>query len=194
MIKKTPYLLFIILLSLFTASCVDRTYVPKPHGFFRIDLPQKQYVHYDSLVPFGFETPVYSQISEIEIDLYKSRKINIEFPDYRSTLHLTYIPLKNNLGDYINDTYKYVNKHIPKASNIDEKLYMNETDHVYGITFNIEGTGVASPYQFFVTDSLHHFLRGALYFSMSPKNDSLEPVIEFIKKDIDHMISTLSWK
>jgi hypothetical protein len=29
---------------------------------------------------------------------------------------------------------------------------------------------------------------------MTPNNDSLAPVIEFIEKDIDHMIETLRWK
>jgi len=192
--RKFPYLLFGIIIILITGSCVDRSYVPKPHGFFRIDLPQKQYVVFDSIYPFRFETPVYSRVIEIEKDTFESNKINIEYSNYKATLHLTYLPLKNNLDLYITDTYKYVDKHIPKASNIDEKLYTNDLSKVYGLTFKIEGSGVASPFQFFVTDSIQHFLRGALYFKMAPKNDSLKPVIDFISSDINHMINTLSWK
>ena len=53
---------------------------------------------------------------------------------------------------------------------------------------------VPSPFQFHVTDSLNHFLRGALYFKTATKNDSLAPVINYVKKDILHMMNTLEWK
>jgi gliding motility-associated lipoprotein GldD len=52
---------------------------------------------------------------------------------------------------------------------------------------------VPSHFQFFVTDSTQHFLRGALYFP-SVQEDSLSPVIEYVKKDIIHMLNTLEWK
>ena len=118
----------------------------------------------------------------------------MDFLGYNATLHLTYLPVRNNLNTYISDAFKYVNKHIPKANNIEEHLYTNPSKHVYGITYHIEGIGVASPYQFFITDSIHHFLRGALYFNMAPNNDSLAPVINYIVQDIDTMISSFEWK
>jgi gliding motility-associated lipoprotein GldD len=65
---------------------------------------------------------------------------------------------------------------------------------MFGLVYRIEGKEVASPFQFWVSDSSTHFLRGALYFSVRPNNDSLEPVINFIVKDIDHLLSTLEWR
>ena len=59
--------------------------------------------------------------------------------------------------------------------------------------FNIEGPA-ASPFQFYLTDSTHHFLRGALYFKSEAKPDSLKPMIEFMKTDIIEMINTFAWK
>jgi hypothetical protein len=41
---------------------------------------------------------------------------------------------------------------------------------------------------------VEHFLRASLYFNMAPHNDSLEPVIEGIEKDLKHLVKTLEWK
>ena len=105
-----------------------------------------------------------------------------------------YKPVKNNLDSLIESSRKFVDKHISKASSIKEKSYENIDNNIYSIVYNIKGNEVASPYQFFATDKNNHFLRGALYFNMQPNNDSLAPVIEFIEKDIDHLINTLKWK
>ena len=63
---------------------------------------------------------------------------------------------------------------------------------VYGIWFPLEGS-VASPYQFFVTDSVEHYMRGSLYFNTSPNPDSMAPVIEFVKEDLEKMLETFEW-
>jgi len=44
-----------------------------------------------------------------------------------------------------------------------------------------------------VTDSTTHFLRGALYFNTALKNDSLAPVIEYIKIDLAQLINTVTF-
>jgi gliding motility-associated lipoprotein GldD len=56
------------------------------------------------------------------------------------------------------------------------------------------GGNTASRYQFAATDSTQHFLRGALYFDVTPNVDSLKPVTDFLLKDIKHMMNTLRWK
>jgi gliding motility-associated lipoprotein GldD len=65
---------------------------------------------------------------------------------------------------------------------------------VHGIIFEVEGTGTASAYQFFATDSTNHFLRGALYFMARPNSDSLKPVVAHLEKDIEHILTTLKWR
>ena len=87
-----------------------------------------------------------------------------------------------------------VMKHIPKASSIENKIYENPEKRIYGLTYTIAGVDAASPYQFYLTDSTKHFIRGALYFNTIPNNDSLAPVIEFLKEDINHLIETFEWK
>jgi hypothetical protein len=36
-------------------------------------------------------------------------------------------------------------------------------------------------------------LRGALYFDVTPNADSLRPINEFLKVDMEHMLETLKW-
>ncbi|OYT16688.1 MAG: gliding motility lipoprotein GldD, partial [Bacteroidetes bacterium 4572_77] len=94
----------------------------------------------------------------------------------------------------LNDVHNMMNKHIPKANAINENMYLNPIQHVYGLTYDIQGSQAASPFQFYVTDSTQHFFRGALYFNFTPNNDSLQPVIDYLKKDIQVLIESLEWK
>ncbi len=174
-------------------SCGD-TPTPKPAGYFRIDLPKREYRLLDSIFPYSFEYPVYAKISKDIHAPAEANWINIDFPRFKGRLHLSYKQVSNNLGTYTEDAHSLVMKHIPKASAIEEIRIENKERRVYGLIYNIQGAGAASPYQFYVTDSTRHFLRGALYFSVIPNNDSLAPVIDFIKGDIQHLLETIKWK
>lgn len=168
--------------------------VPKPSGYIRIDLPEHNYRVLDTTFPYTFE---YSTFSHIEKDKFSPDEpywINIEYPKFKGRIHLSYKQVKNNLPQYLNDAFHMANKHIPKANQIEQRIINKPQNRVFGIIYDIKGSEAASSYQFFATDSTRHFLRGALYFSVVPNNDSLQPVIDHIKKDIDHMISTLRWK
>jgi gliding motility-associated lipoprotein GldD len=103
------------------------------------------------------------------------------------------------LREYVADAFTFVDKHQGKASRIQEmdlgELNLGTPENrVYGVLFVIRGVGVASTYQFYVTDSSKHFVRGALYFNHAPNNDSLAPVIDFLKSDINHLIETFTWR
>jgi len=119
--------------------------------------------------------------------------LNVQFWNLNGTLHLSYKDIKNNLYQYTEDSRSLTDKHMVKATAIDETPVYNPENHVYGIKYDIEGN-TASAVQFYVTDSVHHFLRGSLYFNLPPQIDSLEPVIRFVEADIDHLINTFSWK
>jgi len=176
------------------ATACQQNYVPKPRGYFRIELPVKSYREMDSTLPYAFSYPVYCKITP---DIYTPNEptwINVEFPKLNAKLHLSYKTLNKNLAKYIDDTHMMVSKHIAKATAIEESQISNPEHHVYGTVYRIQGSEAASVYQFFVTDSVHRFMRGALYFNSVPNNDSLAPVIDYVTKDIDHLIETLRWK
>lgn len=185
--------LTISMLLVFFGSC-ERNYTPLPRGYFRIELPDKQYKRFDTTFPYTFEYPVYSELSFPGYSNNQKYWVNINYPRFKATVFLSYKPVQDNLVSYLEDSYTLVSKHIPKAENITDSLVLDRTRQIYGLTYDIEGSGAASPFQFFLTDSSSHFLRGALYFNIVPNNDSLEPVIDFIKKDLEHLIGTLDWK
>ncbi len=186
------FLITLILVALFSAC--ENSYTPKPRGYFRIDLPKKSYQRLDSIFPYSFEYPVYSNITNDPYAPNKKDWINLNFPDYNAVLHISYKRVDNNLADYLNDAHMLVSKHIDKAEAIYDSLIIHPENNVFGLVYKIEGLGTATPYQFYVTDSTNHYLRGALYFNAHPNNDSLAPVIEFLEKDINHLISTMKWK
>lgn len=190
--KTFQYILFLVGITTIVACGSD--YFPKPRAYFRLDLPEKNYRHLDSIYPFTFDYPVYSSISQDKNSPNEPNWINLNFNKFKGVLHLSYKNVDGNLVKYMEDSRTMAFKHIPKASAIDNRLIINKESKVFGLIYEISGSGAASPYQFFVTDSLNHFLRGALYFNIVPNNDSLAPVIEFLKEDIEHLIHSFEWK
>ena len=193
--------LFIIICLIFSLtltflSC-DSDYSPKRRGFFRIDLPEKEYVSFDTTYPYTFEYPLYGEVVPDESDYAEPYWADLNFPDFSATLHLTYKDVSGKIGNlhtYAEDARSFTNKQIPKATAINEEVVMIHDNKVYGMVYFIEGSEVASTVQFYVTDSLDNFLRGALYFNVTPNNDSLAPVIDFLKEDVDHLVKTLRWQ
>jgi gliding motility-associated lipoprotein GldD len=189
--KNIFYILVTSLLSLFS-SC-GQTYTPKPHAYFRIDFPEKEYVMLDSAhYPYRFEYPVYAKIKEDKGRIAEAYWINIAFPGYNAKVHLSYKEIQDNLTELIEDSRILAYKHTIKADAINERMFIDREDDVYGLLYDIKGNA-ASSVQFFISDSVQHFLRGALYFHARPNIDSLKPAVEFFRKDIMHLIETTHW-
>jgi len=182
---------FLCLLLIITGCRHD--YIPKPRAYFRIDLPRHSYMVYDSVCPYMFEYPVYTRITPSTDRFAEPCWINIVYAHYKATVHISYKSIKGNLEQLFEDSRTLVYKHTIKAESISEQLYTNTDGNVYGILYDITGNA-ASNIQFVLTDSVHHFIRGALYFRAEANADSLAPVIRFIREDIIHLMETLDWK
>ncbi len=174
-------------------------YTPKPRGFFRIAFPEKVYVTLDSQFIYQFEIPQYASVTPDYQNPDKPQWINVEFPANKAEVHLSYYTLNENgnsnrafLAGLMEETRELAYKHSVKANAIEERVFINPGEEVYGTVYQIEGNA-ASPMQFFLTDSTNHFLRGALYIRATPDIDSLKPVIEFLKRDVIHLIETTQW-
>jgi gliding motility-associated lipoprotein GldD len=190
---RISHLILFIAFILALSSC-GNDYMPKPRGYYRIDFPAREYRIFDSTFPYTFEYPVYARIYPDRSRLAEPYWINIAYIPFNAQLHISYKVIHNNLQNYLEDAHTLVNKHIPKAQAISQREYINREEKVYGLVYQIKGSDAASPYQFYVTDSTSNFVRGALYFDLVPNNDSLAPVIDFLKTDIEHMINTFRWK
>lgn len=194
---KMVYVLLPFVLIVGFSSCGgdddDETIAPKPRAYFRLSFPVKKYVKYDSLCPFSFEMPVYATMDRDKTPGAEPCWLNLNFPTLNATVHLSYEEVKNNLQTYLDNTYTLVSKHTIKASGISNEVVNRDSAKVYGLIYNIDGNA-ASQTQFFLTDSIGNFIRGALYFDAVPNTDSIQPVVAFIKKDIYHMIETFRWR
>ena len=189
--NKTNWILFIAIL-LFV-SC-ESTHSPKPRGYFRIDLPEHNYIKFDSVFPFTFEYPDYSHFEPDYHSPNEKYFVNLVSDRFKASLHFSYKKVNGNLATYLEDSHKLVSRLIPKADAINDSIIINRDKRVFGLSYRILGNGAASPYQFFLTDSANHFVRASLYFNVIPNNDSLEPVINYMISDINHIISTFEWK
>ncbi len=193
--NKLSILLAVLVITCISVSCDRQSgYLPKPRGYFRIDLPEKGYVKVDTLDRYSFECPQYALITPDPYSPNEKNWINIEMPAFKGSIHLTHKNVDGNLGEYLEDVHTMVTKHLQKANGVRDSLIINEEHRVYGLFIEMDGKGVATPMQFYLTDSTRNFVRGALYFNFLPDNDSMQPVINFVREDIDHMINTFEWK
>ena len=170
-------------------------FMPKPKGFNRIELPERGYQALPDTFPYAFEYSKYAKILKDSSWIAEPYWIDLYYPRFGASIQVSYKPVKKNkdlLIEYVATAYKLTSKHQVKAYAIDKAIFRTES----GITAEIAKLSgeVPSQYQFFTTDSIDHFLRGALYFNTATQNDSLAPVIEYIRKDIMHLLNTLEWQ
>jgi gliding motility-associated lipoprotein GldD len=174
------------------ASCGD-TAIPKPAGYFRIDLPEHSYTRFNSDCDMSLDVPNYTRVEN-----FKDRQgtdscwFNITYPKFNAIIYCTYFNVNNNIDKLVHDAYGFAVKHEMKATGLRRTLVEDVDNHLDGIIYDIDGEA-ASQVQFFVSDSTNHFFRGSLYFNNKPNPDSIAPVLEFVRKDIAHMVNSVRW-
>jgi gliding motility-associated lipoprotein GldD len=192
---KSVFTCLLLLLVLFSCGKEEQNYVPKPKGYNRIILPRHLYQPLKEAHPYTFEFSKWAKVLPDTFSIAEKDWLFVHYPAFSANIQLTYKPLLNNrtkLTEYINDSYKLAGKHQIRASSIQEQRIVTNTGRTVTM-FKIEGD-VPSPYQFYTTDSTEHFLRGAIYFPVATKNDSLAPVIEYMKTDMIRLLNTLEWR
>ena len=177
----------------FLVSC-SHDYIPKPHGYFRIDFKGKTYHKLDSIaLPYNFDIPGYCKATPDNDRLAEPFWINLKVPAHKAEIHISYKKVQDNLDKLTEDSRTLAYKHTIKADAINERIFANPAKKVYGTIYMIDGNA-ASPLQFYLTDSTHNFLRGALYIREIPNIDSLRPVIDFLTPDVIRLIESTEWK
>ncbi len=168
-------------------------YTPKPRGFQRFEFPQKQYKTHHNDCGFSCEIPDYATVLPDFSTENKKCWFNVYYQPYNATLHISFDQVKNprELDQLAEDARTLVYKHTVKADEIYETYI--ENDRLHGMVYELSGN-TASSFQFYVTDSVKNYMRGALYFNERTNVDSVSPVLTYLKKDILHMIETLKWE
>ncbi len=179
-------------------SACNSDYTIRQRGYFKIDLPKHEYRSFDNKdFPYSFEYPVYANIVK-DTTFFEDKPenpywINIDFPSLNGRIYISYKDaVKNNFDTLVSDAFKLTYKHTAKATGIEDSL-MHTPNGITGIFFKVGGNA-ATARQFFLTDTVRHFIRGALYFDASPNADSLGVVNNFLEQDMKHLINTFRWK
>lgn len=180
----------LLLLSLMSCIACDE-YTPKPRGFFRIEPPKAVYVEFcPDKWPFSFYIS-----NQACININDSSKFLFEanYKDLNTKLYCSYLKVKRNeIERTFDESRKLVSRQAEQASGIKEMEFANKEENVRGYMFLIEGNTVA-PIQFALTDDESKFFRGALYFNCPTNADSIKPVVDYLKKDVEVMIESFKW-
>ncbi len=179
------------LLLLALAACTADP-VPRPRGYFRIDLPEAAYTGWTDTTTMALQVPEAARVTSRGAR-GEAKWYDIRYPDLRGTVHLTWSPVADDLPQLIEDAHAFKNTHQAKAGGIRSERMIRPEDRVFGTLFSVDGD-VASPFVFYLTDSTSNFLYGALYFDAPPNADSLAPVTGRVRADMAHLAATLQWR
>jgi gliding motility-associated lipoprotein GldD len=198
MTKRKIYYQFLILCSIAVfCSCSQETgYVPKKRGYHRIELPMHEYSLFDSAqFPYRLNYSKHALIYPDKSFMSEPYWLEIFYPQFSAQINISYKRVKNNLDSlsrYFDTSSRLTHKHHIKATAIDE--YITTTDKGYtAVIFELEGD-VPSHFHWFITDSTRHFVRAVLYFPSNTKNDSLAPIIAYMKEDMMQLMNSVEWK
>ena len=184
--RKIIFSSFFAFLLLLT-SCKDDV-LPKPSSQLRLDYPLASYASYSSGCLFTFDVN-----DDVTVKEDKNCGFSIQYPKMKATIYLTYKPVNNDITKLLRDAQKLTFEHVVKADDITELPFLNRDKKVYGMFYKVNGNAATNA-QFYVTDSINHFVTGSVYFYAKPNFDSVMPAASYVKNDMQRIIETLKWK
>ena len=180
----------LLLLIVFIFSSCEDDIVVKPSAMLRLEYSEAKYVPLESDCFFKF-----MRNENAIIQKKQNCRMNLYYPKMKATLYLTYMKIKgeHQIDSLLYDAQKLTYDHTIKAESIIEQPRIDTLNKVYGMFYMINGNA-ATQSQFYVTDSVNHFVTGALYFDVKPNFDSLYPAIIYLRNDIRKIMETIKWK
>lgn len=187
MLRKTITIALLSLVFFLTFSCKNEV-LPKPSSQLRLDYPEAEYAHFENACPFSFDIN-----SEAIIKEKSDCNFTINYPKMKATIYLSYKPVNNNITALLRDAQKLTYEHVIKADDILEQPFINPNNKVYGMFYQVNGNAATNA-QFYVTDSIKHFLDCSVYFYAKPNFDSIMPATSYVKNDMQRLMESLRWK
>lgn len=185
---KNIFLLFLSFI--FLTSCGDET-IPKPKAYLAMEYPEANYNFFSPNCPYGFEANDMINVSPAKGNT--PCWLNLNYPLLNATVFITYQRVNGNIDSLLMDAQRLPLQHTIKADFIEGDIYTNPAHNTYGMFYEVDGDA-ASQAQFYVTDSVKHFMTGSLYFNKKPNFDSIMPAAAYLKKDMKHLMETLQWR
>jgi gliding motility-associated lipoprotein GldD len=187
MLKKSIAIIVLFIMTITVFSCKDDV-VPKPASYLRLDYAEAKYVNFENQCPFAFEMN-----ADAVIKGEKDCGFTISYPKMKATIYLTYKPVNGDINKLLKDAQKLTYEHVIKADDILEQPYLNPDKKLYGMFYQVDGNAATNS-QFYITDSIKHFVTGSVYFYAKPNFDSIMPAASYIKNDMQHLMETIKWK
>ncbi|MEN8185702.1 MAG: gliding motility lipoprotein GldD [Bacteroidota bacterium] len=184
---KIGFVIVFFILTLVFLSCEEDS-IPKPEAQLRLEYQKPEYSNINSNCLYTFQ--VSNQAKAFVTD---KCWVNIVYPNLKATVNITYRTVDNNLKELFLESEKLTFNHAIKADEISSTPFVNSVNKTYGAIYEVTGNA-ASPVQFHLTDSTKHFITGALYFEVQPNYDSILPAIQYVEKDLKHLMESLKWK
>lgn len=187
MLRKITSAALLSLVFLMVFSCKNEV-LPKPSAQLSLDYPEAQYAHFENTCPFTFD------MNDAAIIKGKPDcNFTIDYPKMKATIYLSYKPVNNNINSLLRDAQKLTYEHVIKADDILEQPFINKDHKVYGMFYHVNGNAATNA-QFYVTDSVKHFLDCSVYFYAKPNFDSVMPAASYVKNDMQRLMESLKWK
>lgn len=189
MIKKVIYSLLLTSL----LSCSEESLIPKPPTYLRLELPDHAFIPFSDNCPYTFEISKIYAVKPVTDDDGPTCHKDIDLGPLNGTVHFSYISMDKPLSEYVNFANDKVDEHKVKATAIKDRQFIRNEDSIFCTFFELQGD-VASPFQFYLTDSTSNFVSCVVYFNSPPNYDSLRPSLDYLKVDLEHLITSFKWK
>tara|TARA_B100000900_G_scaffold181937_1_gene154342 strand:- start:3691 stop:4290 length:600 start_codon:yes stop_codon:yes gene_type:complete len=166
--------------------------LPKQKGFLRIDFEEPSYsLLNDKEIPFEF----YYNSTSVIVNQISSKTLKLNYEKLGMSLDLSINKLYDNgeFLSYLSDFNLLLDSHTKKSNGFFLKEYENINYSTYGKIYEFRGN-VASPIQFYITDSTSNFISGSINLKFKSNYDSIFPSIQYIKDDILFLFQSINWK
>lgn len=184
---------FIIpLLALILIGCSEETLIPKPPTYLRLELPDHKYDKYTDSCQYSFDLASIYKVEKAPAGPDSDCHKRINLGALNGTLYFRYWDMTESLSFYVNNANDEIDRHKGKARNVEDNRIIRKNAKVYGTLFHLEGD-VATPFQFYLTDSTDRFVYGEVLFNSSPNYDSLKPTLDYLRQDLDQLLETFQW-
>ena len=183
-----------IIISLFFTliifSC-NKPNLPKQNGFLRIEFKEPYYSIYDETdTSFNF----YYNSNSSDLDQIGNNQFLFDYRDLNLSLNLSFYKIKGSQGleKKSHDFSLILDTHTKKSNGVILRQYDNNNSKIFGKLYEIKGD-VASPIQFYLTDSVSNFISGSVNLKFKSNYDSIFPSIQYVKNDILVLFESINW-
>ena len=171
-------------------SCIDSN-LPKQSAFLRIEFKEPFYsIHEEIDTPFNF----YYNSNSTDLDQIGNNQFQFDYRDLKLSLNLSFYNIKTSqdFEKKVRDFSVILDTHTKKSNGVILREYDNNNRRIFGKLYEIKGD-VASPIQFYLTDSISNFISGSVNLKFKSNYDSIYPSIQYVKNDILVLFESINW-